>query len=139
MGLYVSIATSLATLTFLFAHPLSLFFEESISWFGLIRTLGLSVGMFLFVLAGSKYIEPYFTIFSRNHLIYLLTFLFAVFHITNFENLHFWYTPVYIIMVLPQLALGGHLAFIRLNMGFWASVIFHCLFNLPSAIFLYNQ
>ncbi len=68
-------------------------------------------------------------VYSRfNYLVYFSSVIFALMHITNYENLEkfWWLAPVFI---LPQLLVGLILPFVRTKFGFWWSVFTHSCYN----------
>jgi hypothetical protein len=54
--------------------------------------------------------------------------LFSLLHITNIRCAWYIY-PFMIFMCLPQFVLGISVTNLRLNIGFWAGVLFHCAIN----------
>lgn len=77
--------------------------------------------------------------YSRDHLIYFLTTIFAFFHVANFGGLQWEYILLYPILVLPQFVMGGYLAFIRINLGFWYSFVFHAFINVPASLVILSH
>ena len=59
---------------------------------------------------------------------YLMILLFGLIHIFNYETYEkvIWFAPI---LVLPQLAGGVFLSFVRIKMGLWYSILIHALFN----------
>lgn len=86
-----------------------------------------------------KHLNKLFRNYSKNYLIYFLTILFALFHIANFNDFQWKYIVLYPILVLPQFLIGSYLAFIRINFGFWYSLLFHAFINIPASLAIFSK
>ncbi|OKS85913.1 CPBP family glutamic-type intramembrane protease [Mucilaginibacter polytrichastri] len=60
---------------------------------------------------------------------------FGLIHIANFAPLKLSLLLIYPLLILPQMAMGFLLGFIRVKNGFLYAVMIHCLINLPGAIY----
>ena len=67
---------------------------------------------------------------NYGHIIILISIIvFALLHLTNVRC--DWYVyPFLVCMCLPQFILGVSVTNLRLNIGFWAGCVFHCVINL---------
>ena len=112
---------------------------NSISWivFGIIAAASIMLSFILYNNATliSKlefYFKKYFGV-----AFYASVVLFAYLHITNFNEVAYWYlTPL---LVLPQFVLGLFLGYVRVRNNLWASMYVHALNNLvPMTLLLFS-
>lgn len=60
---------------------------------------------------------------------YAYTLLFGIIHVTNIRNIQYQLVPIYLIYILPQIAMGLFIANIRLHRGFAWGFALHALIN----------
>ncbi|MBU1372132.1 MAG: CPBP family intramembrane metalloprotease [Bacteroidetes bacterium] len=94
---------------------------------------------FCFYFLSNRYLKiissRYYTFFF-----YFLSILFGFLHMTNFID----GVPDYLVFLAPiftfhQVIAGISLGYIRIRNGLFWSIILHCIFNLPPAIYYFSQ
>jgi len=119
------------------AAAIAVFLFSGIVFHNLTKIPGLNLGLqiaacvlvytaaMLLAPAGLSIIDNRF----RKHIIVLSMCLFGLMHIGNYSPIQWPLIWIYPIYVLPQLAMGWAITYIRFKNGFWWGYALHCLIN----------
>lgn len=75
--------------------------------------------------------QRFYSNMNENRIFYIISFslLFAIIHIFSFNKIEIQWIVFYIIALLPIFIGGILLAFLRIKIGFFIAVLYHCLHN----------
>ena len=96
--------------------------------FPLLKTLLSSAFASCIFLFKEEHLQRFFSKYGRAFIL-ASVIVFALLHLTNMRCAWYIY-PFLICMCLPQFVLGVSVTNLRLRIGFWAAVLFHCATNL---------
>jgi len=74
-------------------------------------------------------LQPYWRRYFPT-IVYVFVSLFALLHVSNYQNSSILFYVFSVFVVLPQLVGGLTLSFTRIRLGFWWGVLQHALYNL---------
>ncbi|MEI7603552.1 MAG: hypothetical protein WCJ19_00860 [bacterium] len=131
---YLSIMSFI--ILFMIVPSYASFFPKTIIFELLYLVLCIVLSLILFMLIRIKRINSFISNIYINHfrwIFYLLTILFSLSHIQNYNNLLsvFYLIPI---LGLPQLFFSFSNSYIRMNYGFIYAIAAHSLFNLSLTI-----
>lgn len=69
---------------------------------------------------------------------WISTIIFGLMHMMNFSVLNLQVFPYVFVAILPQMAYGCALAYVRVNQGFWWGVLLHCIYNQMVLLFAHT-
>lgn len=71
------------------------------------------------------------------YIIYISIICFTLIHITNYNIASIVYLPIYCILLLPIFSLAVFTSYVRLNLGFVYSILFHIINNIIPLLYFF--